>query len=291
MISIHALREEGDKRNHPRKMRHTDFYPRPPRGGRQQFTVQITASSLFLSTPSARRATQRFQRHDQRRVISIHALREEGDCRCWSSAFGGSISIHALREEGDARTERRAQRRPEFLSTPSARRATAATRSIFSPPCYFYPRPPRGGRRKCDIAVRTSNPFLSTPSARRATRMPPSASRTSSISIHALREEGDEVKYIDAHLDDISIHALREEGDAPSTTCWPCSRCYFYPRPPRGGRLLREGLALGQLDISIHALREEGDSPAFSSPSSSSLFLSTPSARRATSICALVALW
>ena len=34
-----------------------NFYPRPPRGGRQPFIVQITASSLFLSTPSARRAT------------------------------------------------------------------------------------------------------------------------------------------------------------------------------------------------------------------------------------------
>ena len=34
--------------------------------------------------------------------------------------------------------------------------------------------------------------------------------------------------------------------------------------------------------ISIHALREEGDCTAFSTNSSSRLFLSTPSARRAT---------
>ena len=33
----------------------------------------------------------------------------------------------------------------------------------------------------------------------------------------------------------------------------------FYPRPPRGGRLLSKTEILAQLAISIHALREEGD--------------------------------
>ena len=56
-ISIHALREEGD----------SDKFPLPP------------PRSLFLSTPSARRATN--YRHLSRagEAISIHALREEGD--------------------------------------------------------------------------------------------------------------------------------------------------------------------------------------------------------------------
>ena len=58
----------------------------------------------------------------------------------------------------------------------------------------------------------------------------------------------------------ISIHALREEGDA-------------------GARLYRAG---GR-SISIHALREEGDVFVFHSLRPMSLFLSTPSARRATS--------
>ena len=56
-ISIHALREEGD----------------------EPFIVQITASSLFLSTPSARRATSRLPQKTALTGISIHALREEGD--------------------------------------------------------------------------------------------------------------------------------------------------------------------------------------------------------------------
>ena len=40
---------------------------------------------------------------------------------------------------------------------------------------------------------------------------------------------------------------------------------------------------LSPLQISIHALREEGDSPAFCGEGSALVFLSTPSARRATS--------
>ena len=58
--------------------------------------------NLFLSTPSARRATL-----DQF-LDGIHI----------------SISIHALREEGDDTTYMTGKEAVEFLSTPSARRAT-----------------------------------------------------------------------------------------------------------------------------------------------------------------------
>ena len=56
--------------------------------------------------------------------------------------------------------------------------------------------------------------FLSTPSARRATRRQLVRRGNVAISIHALREEGDEqATGIEAAIDEISIHALREEGD------------------------------------------------------------------------------
>ena len=35
-ISIHALREEGDKQQRSDELQQRNFYPRPPRGGRQQ---------------------------------------------------------------------------------------------------------------------------------------------------------------------------------------------------------------------------------------------------------------
>ena len=56
----------------------------------------------------------------------------------------------------------------------------------------------------------------------------------------------------------ISIHALREEGDSVPTADGTAQR-NFYPRPPRGGRLVPFGLPVLCCSISIHALREEGD--------------------------------
>ena len=85
------------------------------------------------------------------------------------------------------------------------------------------------------------------------------------ISIHALREEGDGTVYGFYSVQiPISIHALREEGD--------CSQMELCQRHP----------------ISIHALREEGDFLPSTTHIMSSIFLSTPSARRATALEALV---
>ena len=103
----------------------------------------------------------------------------------------------------------------------------------------------------------------------------------------------------------ISIHALREEGDQTRQAGLMQKATYFYPRPPRGGRPGTVRVHLPGLQISIHALREEGDRHAanrscgadrisihalreegdiqpyqFGHPYSK--FLSTPSARRAT---------
>ena len=79
---------------------------------------------LFLSTPSARRATKRARQQDCANVISIHALREEGDSASPSNRISACISIHALREEGDTFLRCRECPGEVFLSTPSARRAT-----------------------------------------------------------------------------------------------------------------------------------------------------------------------
>ena len=67
--------------------------------------------------------------------ISIHALREEGDAlKKPVVPYGGEISIHALREEGDFFRLDNSYLPNPFLSTPSARRATAKTetKSLFS---------------------------------------------------------------------------------------------------------------------------------------------------------------
>ena len=56
------------------------------------------------------------------------------------------------------------------------------------------------------------------------------------ISIHALREEGDDrLDFSGVIQTEISIHALREEGDHAGAQA-PQDDPDFYPRPPRGGR-------------------------------------------------------
>ena len=86
-----------------------------------------------------------------------------------------------------------------------------------------------------------------------------SGEQTRSISIHALREEGDALPF-GSHLRIlfISIHALREEGDTDDSD------------------------NTKNKAISIHALREEGDVSVTPYNGSMFTFLSTPSARRAT---------
>ena len=78
-MSIHALREEGDLPLLLVWLRRWNFYPRPPRGGRLLLIVFISLAILFLSTPSARRATALYVDQSLLSEISIHALREEGD--------------------------------------------------------------------------------------------------------------------------------------------------------------------------------------------------------------------
>ena len=61
------------------------------------------------------------------RLISIHALREEGDEGARVALEPFRISIHALREEGDQEWADKMGIAKQFLSTPSARRATYAS--------------------------------------------------------------------------------------------------------------------------------------------------------------------
>ena len=236
---------------------------------------------LFLSTPSARRATEPHDNRPSFQPISIHALREEGDVSAKADNSIVIISTHPPREEGDGR---------------------AAVTVLLSN--NFYPRPPRGGRLGFCHRSASHNRFLSTPSARRATFIilehpsqpteflsTPSARRATTpiqqenlplaISIHALREEGDAdcSNLISTPMD---FYPRPPRGGRPWMSSGVTQSANFYPRPPRGGRPLVDGGTKDVQCISIHALREEGDDCLHCSRYSSGQFLSTPSARRAT---------
>ena len=152
-----------------------DFYPRPPRGGRPP---PFEAWAIDLH-------------------ISIHALREEGDCpKCGSTYLAHGISIHALREEGDLK------------------------KALFDySPTYFYPRPPRGGRQMPYMLLNLIKKFLSTPSARRATSdsSNPNSLTRIFLSTPSARRATKHLIDVDARKR-ISIHALREEGDQLTST-------------------------------------------------------------------------
>ena len=192
---------------------------------------------LFLSTPSARRATPGFEQllhdlhhfyprpprggrqHRQRQTVWKDVFLSTPSARRATFPLVGDvgdhlISIHALREEGD----------------PRLYRGTADAGD-------FYPRPPRGGRLEQQAAM----------------------SYNSAISTHALREEG--VARTRAIMC-LTFTFLSTPSARRATTAYQrqtCSDTDFYPRPPRGGRPLALSLEPCDQLISIHALREEGD--------------------------------
>ena len=168
-----------------------NFYPRPPRGGRLIQSRLDETKLEFLSTPSARRATLRGVKPLEGDIISIHALREEGDVVLLVLPLRPRlISIHALREEGDEGA--RVALEPFRISIHALREEGDRSDGCGSSAARdFYPRPPRGGRPPLTDVRVTSVEFLSTPSARRATLPHRHRRGDGSISIHALREEGD----------------------------------------------------------------------------------------------------
>ena len=214
-----------------------NFYPRPPRGGRQP----------------------------ERHLYS----------------YANKISIHALREEGDRQSRQGDPDVVQFLSTPSARRATRppsgrsrgcsnfyprpprggrhTLHGSFYRSFYFYPRPPRGGRPFSRSLSSTARLFLSTPSARRAT--------DGLLALDALLQFLSTPSARRATVDDPAVLSTTSDfyprpprgGRRSTAEAGLPNVSDFYPRPPRGGRPPAACGRRAPSAISIHALREEGD--------------------------------
>ena len=169
------------------------FYPRPPGGGRHLCKSIITPVV----------------------IISIHALRVEGDCK--TARILGYFGLFLSTPSGwRATTDLTAERRVNDISI-HALRVEGDRRSaghVVRTPYHFYPRPPGGGRPDTPNSTTQGSRFLSTPSGWRATRRvycplvcpqnfyprPPGGGRHAGID-YGVREYP------------ISIHALRVEGD------------------------------------------------------------------------------
>ena len=173
MISIHALREEGDivakvgggdkilflstpsaRRATPvcraAQQRHRHFYPRPPRGGRLLGCGLDAVHSDFYPRPPRGGRLNYESTHRDGIFISIHALREEGD----------AFPYHCETLLG------------EFLSTPSARRATVRhSQDMLDAAISIHALREEGDLWSRPLGTAAQG-FLSTPSARRATSLP-----------------------------------------------------------------------------------------------------------------------
>ena len=240
-----------------------NFYPRPPRGGRLGAAAQIGEGKVdFYPRPPR------------------------------GGRPGGGVLRVGINE---------------FLSTPSARRATWRALARPTPTGYFYPRPPRGGRqRACRSLLKKSNFYPRPPRGGRRPQ-PPDRRRSGGdfyprpprggrplradnvadgedISIHALREEGDQDGQAKANrAAAISIHALREEGDGGVGEAGS-TRADFYPRPPRGGRQSWVVRCCAPLADFYPRPPRGGRQRSNKQTEERTIFLSTPSARRATKL-------
>ena len=145
----------------------------------------------FLSTPSSRRATGA-ARHHATVPTYFYPRPPRGGRPLRPNVLKWScrISIHALREEGDDNDVQYADGNNEFLSTPSARRATVI-RMIADVFTLFLSTPSARRATVIRMIADVFTLFLSTPSARRATGYRSGVKHGKLISIHALREEGD----------------------------------------------------------------------------------------------------
>ena len=237
-ISIHALREEGDRADVLRKTGIINFYPRPPRGGRPDRKSHAVASDC----------------------ISIHALREEGDAEnaekarrslaflSTPSARRATVTIvMELTDEphfyprpprgGRPTSNSRTRTCTRFLSTPSARRATLHPTAGREHVRDFYPRPPRGGR----LALLAFS------------------FRAFCISIHALREEGDRLCRVLPRMQK-HFYPRPPRGGRPNMLGQFAGAARFLSTPSARRATDGNQQTLSTCIISIHALREEGDS-------------------------------
>ena len=217
LISIHALREEGDTETVDDQLARVLAFQSTPSARRATVSAveKQKRSVKFQSTPSARRATGSSRRARNEQRISIHALREEGDHTSKGSVPG--ITDFNPRPPRGGRPIRL-----HLRSLPSSD---------------FNPRPPRGGRRTAAKASLSSGLFQSTPSARRAT-----------------------------------VDAVAETAVGVN----------FNPRPPRGGRLEWLPTVIKAVDFNPRPPRG-GRHAKIYNKTANKTFQSTPSARRATS--------
>ena len=241
-VSIHATLAGGDLQTRQSARVMVCFYPRHPRGWRQLYS-QCGCDPRERFYP---RHPRGWRPPPQRTPAVTTTFLSTPPSR-----------VATLVPRTDPR------RASLFLSTPPSRVATAPGSEFVSIFSCFYPRHPRGWRRR-----RTPQP---TPRKRRFYPRHPRGWRPANF--------GRTICCIA-----VSIHATLAGGDdfwsKPAVVITG-----FYPRHPRGWRRECEEVYARHGEVSIHATLAGGDGSARKSTPATARFLSTPPSRVATHCC------
>ena len=212
-VSIHALRTEGDTFWGDIGVGRIAFQSTPSARRATKGRLVYVEGKIVSIHALRTEGDGNWQSPSKSSAVSIHALRTEGDAAAAAADFCCVVSIHALRTEGDCLTSMsilllacfnprpphggrrlslRADVRSGQVSIHALRTEGDALRPWRAASCRrFNPRPPHGGRRAAALASSVVSAFQSTPSARRATNSLYKTQGYCSVSIHALRTEGD----------------------------------------------------------------------------------------------------
>ncbi len=257
-VSIRAPRAGGDFLGSIVATAGAGFNPRPPCGGRRDPQRHRILFRAFQSAPPVRGATTSGRGPGS--ICTSFNPRPPCGGRLGPSAFASPANSFNPRPPCGGRPSSWIAVCPErmFQSAPPVRGATLVFRgdderppvSIRAPRAggdrqvpalctginRFNPRPPCGGRRNASGGREAARMFQSAPPVRGATPALDVPDDCKVVSIRAPRAGGD---------------VLPRPRDTPIQS--------FNPRPPCGGRLVRQGISLWLDKVSIRAPRAGGD--------------------------------
>ncbi len=169
------------------------------------------------------------------------------------------ISIHVPREGDDGTRPSLSRTWSYFYPRPPRGGRRSRRRRCGISGRNFYPRPPRGGRLDECVRIAQQKAFLSTSPARGTTGKMV-VSETGRVFLSTSPARGTTSPLHSAANPRPYFYPRPPRGGRPWRGPTPTRTCHFYPRPPRGGRPTAPTAWLLSATISIHVPREGDDS-------------------------------